>query len=117
MDEQLFFSLDGSEEEHEEIIGPTRLDQLISVDDSRVEAREETSAYIALLKGAIPAGDVVLHDYVEIVGPQMQKEFSLRPAKGSADSRYSHNADQSMLAHILNGIFPTLQIVRESGAE
>ena len=117
MDEQLFFSLDGSEDEHEEIIGPTRLDQLISEDDSREEAREETSAYIALLKGAIPAGDVVLHDYVEIVGPQMQKEFSLRPAKGSADSRYSHNADQSMLAHILNGIFPTLQIVRESGAE
>ena len=117
MDEQLFFSLDGSEDEHEEIIGPTRLDQLISVDDSREEAREETSAYIALLKGAIPDGDVVLRDYVEIVGPQMQKEFSLRPAKGSADSRYSHNADQSMLAHILNGIFPTLQIVRESGAE
>ena len=117
MDEQLFFSLDGSEDEHEEIIGPTRLDQLISVNDSREEAREETSAYIALLKGAIPDGDVVLHDYVEIVGPQMQKEFSLRPAKGSADSRYSHNADQSMLAHILNGIFPTLQIVRESGAE
>lgn len=117
MNEQLFLPLNSGEVEREAISAPTQLDQLVQLDAGVEAEREETSAYIALLRGAIPAGDVVLHDYVEIVGPQMQQELSLRSAKGSADSRYSHNADQSLLAHILNGIFPTLQIVRESGTE
>lgn len=115
VNEQLFFPLDKGEEEREEIPAPTRLAQLVELDDGVEEEREETSAYIAMLKGAIPAGDVVLHDYVEIVGPQMQKEYALRSAKGGAE--YAQKADQSMLAHILNGIFPTLQIVRESETE
>ena len=117
MNGQLFLSLDNGEEEPEEIPAPIRLNQLIQLDDGVEEEREETSAYIALLKQAIPEDNVVLRDYVEIVGPHMQKELALRSAKGSTDARYSHNADQSMLAHILNGIFPTLQIVRESGTE
>lgn len=115
MNEQLFLPLDNGEEEPEEILAPTRLDQLVQLDDGVEEEREETSAYIALLKQAIPEDNVVLRDYVEIVGPHMQKELALRSAKGS--TRYSRNADQSMLAHILNGIFPTLQIVRESETE
>ena len=77
---------------------------------------EEVSAYIALLKAAIPDDDHVLQDYIKIVGPQMQKAYTLRSAKGSSVERYAHNDDQSMLTHVLNGVFPTLQIVRESGA-
>lgn len=115
MNGQPFLSLGNGEEEPEEIPAPTRQDQLVQLDDGVEEEREETSAYIALLKQAIPEDNVVLRDYVEIVGPHMQKELALRSAKGS--TRYSRNADQSMLAHILNGIFPTLQIVRESGTE
>ena len=117
MNEQLVLPLDSGEDEPTEIPGPTRLDQLIPVDGGSEDEPEETSAYIALLKGAIPPDDDVLQDYVEIVVPQMQKEYTLRSAKGSTVQQFSHNADQSMLAHIFNGLFPTLQIVRESGED
>ena len=48
-----------------------------------------------------------------MVVPQMLEEYTLRPAKGSTGWAYNH--DQSMLAHILNGIFPTLTIARIAG--
>ena len=92
---------------------PTQLDQLIDLTDDEATV-EEVSAHIALLKRAIPDNDSVLQDYVEVVGPRMQKEYTLRSAKGSSVEKYARNDDQSMLAHILNGVFPTLQIVRES---
>ena len=105
--------LDNSEEKHGVTPIPTQLAQLIDLEDETES--EEVSAYIKLLKGAIPSDDNVLQDYVEIVGPQIQKEYTLRSAKGSSIEKYAHNTDQSMLAHILNGIFPTMQIVRETG--
>ena len=73
---------------------------------------QEIHAQIALLKNAVDPDDVVLMDYVEIVAPQMLEEYTLRSAKGSTGWAYNH--DQSMLAHILNGIFPTLTIVRSA---
>ena len=109
---EMFSRLDNSEEKREVTPIPTQLDQLIDLTDDETKL-EEVSAYIALLKGAIP-DDCVLQDYVEIVGPRMQKEYTLRSAKGSSIEKYTHNDDQSMLTHVLNGIFPTLQIVRES---
>ena len=109
---EMFSRLDNSEEKREVTPIPTRLDQLIDLTNDETEL-EEVSFYIALLKGAIP-DDCVLQDYVEIVGPRMQKEYTLRSAKGSTIERYAHNDDQSMLTHVLNGIFPTLQIIRES---
>ena len=112
---EMFGQSDNNEEAHEKVSIPTQLDQLVDLQDDAAEL-EEGSAYIALLKGAIPDDDHVLQDYVEIVGPQMQKEYTLRSAKGSSVERYAHNDDQSMLTHVLNGVFPTLQIVRESGA-
>ena len=112
----LFGQLDDSKDEREEIV-PIWLDQLIDLDSGEDE-REEMPAYLALLKRAIPADDDVLQDYVETVGPRMLKEYTLQPAKGGfSKPEYSHNTDQSMLTHILNGIFPTLQIVRESGED
>ena len=109
---EMFSRLDNSEEKREVTPIPTQLDQLIDLTDDETKL-EEVSVYIALLKGAIP-DDCVLQDYVEIVGPRMQKEYTLRSAKGSSIEKYTHNDDQSMLTHVLNGIFPTLQIVRES---
>lgn len=111
---KMFSQLDNSEKKREVIPIPTQIDHLVDLQDDEAET-EEVPAYIALLKAAIPGDDHVLQDYVEIVGPQMQKEYTLRPAKGSSVERYAHNDDQSMLTHVLNGIFPTLQIIRESG--
>ncbi len=74
---------------------------------------QEIHAQIALLKNAVDPDDFVLTDYVETVVPQMLDEYTLRSAKGS--TVWASNHDQSMLAHILNGIFPTLTIVRIAG--
>ena len=111
---EMFSQLENSEEKLEGTPIPTRLDQLVDLTEDDTET-EEVSAYIALLKGTVPADDHVLQDYVETVGPRMQKEYTLRSAKGSSVEKYAHNDDQSMLTHVLNGVFPTLQIVRESG--
>ena len=111
---KMFGQLDNSEKKREVIPIPTQINQLVDLQDDEAET-EEVPVYIALLKAAIPDDDHVLQDYVEIVGPQMQKEYTLRSAKGSSVERYAHNDDQSMLTHVLNGVFPTLQIVRESG--
>ncbi len=113
---EIFEQSDNSERKRQDIPIPTQLDQLIDIEDNGAEP-EEGSAYIALLKGAIPSDDNVLQNYVEIVGPRMQKEYTLRSAKGSSVEKYAHNDDQSMLTHVLNGVFPTLQIVRESGTD
>ncbi len=111
---KMFGQLDNSEKKREVIPIPTQIDQLVDLQGDEAETKE-VPVYIALLKAAIPDDDHVLQDYVEIVGPQMQKEYTLRSAKGSSVERYAHNDDQSMLTHVLNGVFPTLQIVRESG--
>ena len=111
---EMFDQSDNSEQERGVTPIPTQLDQLIDLEDDEAEL-EEVSAYIALLKGAIPDDDHVLQDYVEIVGPRMQKEYTLCSAKGSSVEKYARNDDQSMLTHVLNGVFPTLQIVREVG--
>ena len=70
-------------------------------------------AQIALLKNAVDPADFVLMDYIDRVVPQMLEEYTLQPAKGSTG--WADKYDQSMLAHILNGIFPTLTIVRTAG--
>ena len=77
-------------------------------DDSQESQR--LHAQIALLKNAVDPADFVLMDYIDKVVPQMLEEYTLKPAKGSTGWEYNH--DQSMLAHILNGVFPTLTIVR-----
>ena len=88
-----------------------QLDDLHGISESSQET-EEIHAQIALLKNGVDPDDFVLMDYVEMVVPQMLEEYTLRPAKGSTG--WAYNYDQSMLAHILNGIFPTLTIVRNA---
>ena len=77
-------------------------------DDSQEPQR--LHAQIALLKNAVDPADFVLMDYIDKVMPKMLEEYTLKPAKGSTEWEYNH--DQSMLTHILNGVFPTLTIVR-----
>ena len=79
-------------------------------DDSQESQR--LPPQIALLKNAVDPTDFVLMDYIDKVVPQMLEEYTLQPAKGSTGWEKKH--DQSMLAHILNGIFPTLTIVRNA---
>lgn len=92
----------------------------------RVEAEtlpeERRYLQIDLLKDAVEPSDQPLLDYVEHVAPRLLEEFSLLTAKGGSgkghpewNPKWSENHDQSMLSHILNGIFPTLRIVRQSG--
>jgi CRISPR-associated protein Csc3 len=68
-------------------------------------------AQMDLLQGAVDPADTVLAEYVEVVGPYLLEEFSLLTAKGGTGD-YDYLEDQSMLSHILNGVFPTLRIVR-----
>ena len=67
-------------------------------------------AQIALLKNAVDPADFVLTDYIDKVVPQMLAEYTLQSAKGG--TKYPKLSDQSMLSHILNGIFPILTIVQ-----
>lgn len=79
------------------------------------EEPQPMHAQIGLLKNAVTPDDFVLRNYVEMVVPKMMEAYTLQPAKGSANPKYADKHDQSMLAHILNGIFPVLTIVRSSG--
>ena len=83
-------------------------------DDSQEPQR--LHAQIALLKKAVDPADFVLTDYIDKVVPQMLEKYTLQPAKGSTGAngniKWAEKHDQSMLAHILNGIFPTLTIIR-----
>lgn len=90
---------------------------LIPQEDERVFGPEEAPrcyAQIDLLKRAVDPDDAVLAEYVEVVGPHLLEEFSLLTAKGGS-GEYAYLEDQSMLSHILNGVFPTLRIVRWTG--
>lgn len=42
------------------------------------------------------------------------ERYSIYPAKGTSIAKFAHNADQMMVTHILNGLFPTLTLVYEA---
>jgi CRISPR-associated protein Csc3 len=76
---------------------------------------------IALLEQAIDPGDDLLRRFVRQVVPGMMHEYTFVPAKGGrfADERRAEgidvehfDRDQSMLGHLLNGIFPTMHLMR-----
>lgn len=56
----------------------------------------------------------VLTSFAETMLEPMIQRYSLYPAKGTTIAHYAHNADQMMLTHILNGLFPTLTLVHEA---
>ncbi len=54
----------------------------------------------------------VLRSFVDTMLEPMIQRYSLFSAKGTTVEMYAHNSDQTMLSHLLNGIFPTLNLVR-----
>jgi len=76
---------------------------------------------IALLEQAVDRDDDLLRRFVRQVVPGMMREYTFRAAKGGrfADERRAEgidvehfDRDQSMLGHLLNGIFPTMHLLR-----
>jgi CRISPR-associated protein Csc3 len=77
-----------------------------------------------LLKGAIDQSDVVLRDYAEHVAPRLSQYLGHVAAKGgkfvrdrlndgkTAEEVARYGDDQTMRAHIVNGLLPTAQIAR-----
>jgi len=75
-----------------------------------------------VLLESIEPEDTLLQEYVKIVVPNIINHFSTKSAKGGKDFlekcrregyNYHDKPDQSMVAHILNGIFPVMRIVQE----
>ncbi|MFL5807591.1 MAG: type I-D CRISPR-associated protein Cas10d/Csc3, partial [Roseiflexaceae bacterium] len=77
-----------------------------------------------LLKGAIDKSNVVLRDYAEHVAPRLSQYLGHVAAKGgkfvrdrlndgkTAEEVARYGDDQTMRAHIVNGLLPTAQIAR-----
>ena len=84
--------------------------------------------FVEFLKKAVPPGDEVTQSFIESMVPEMVDRYVTRSAKGGAhedDTHYAEevrrkfemNADQSMLSHLLNGIFPVLRLMHLLEAE
>jgi CRISPR-associated protein Csc3 len=84
--------------------------------------------FVEFLKGAVPPDDRVTRSFIDCMVPEMMNRYVIRSAKGGShvgDTHYSEetqrkfeaNADQSMLSHLLNGIFPSLQLMNLLEAE
>src|SRR6266567_8906957 len=78
--------------------------------------------FVEFLKEAVPPGDQVTRSFIDCMVPEMMDRYVIRSAKGGShagDAHYSEetqrkfeaNADQSMLSHLLNGIFPSLRLM------
>lgn len=75
-----------------------------------------------VLLEAVDPADAVLQEYVRLVVPHIVNRLGAMSAKGGkaflekcrqAGYNYQDKPDQSMVAHILNGIFPVRRIMRE----
>ena len=105
------------------------LDDLRAQDERAAEPEEERLAseplFAALLRSAIAKtapDDVVLRDYVNLVVPELSARLAAESAKGgefaaqklaegkSAEEVERYKADQSLRAHLVNGLFPSAQI-------
>ena len=84
--------------------------------------------FVEFLKGAVPPDDRVTRWFIDCMVPEMMNRYVIRSAKGGShagDAHYSEetqrkfeaNADQSMLSHLLNGIFPSLRLMNLLEAE
>ncbi|MCA9994897.1 MAG: type I-D CRISPR-associated protein Cas10d/Csc3 [Anaerolineales bacterium] len=107
------------------------LDDLYEEDDkepsSETISLAEEPLFSALLRQAVhktAPDDLVLHDYVTHVAPQLSEHLALKTAKGGTFvqerlaegktavevARYRH--DQSLRAHLVNGLLPVTNIAR-----
>jgi len=67
-------------------------------------------------KGFAPETKVhsVITSFAATVLEPLIERYSIYPAKGTSIPKFAHNADQMMVTHILNGLFPTLTLVYEA---
>ncbi|MBI5648970.1 MAG: type I-D CRISPR-associated protein Cas10d/Csc3 [Chloroflexi bacterium] len=110
----------------EEILG-----DLLAQDERAAEPEEERPAseplFSALLRSAVSQtapDEAVLRDYVNFVVPELSAWLAAESAKGGefaaqklaegkrAEEVERYKADQSLRAHLVNGLFPTAQIAR-----
>lgn len=90
---------------------------------AKVEIASEP-LFSLLLKRAVDQSDVVLCDYAEHVAPRLSQYLGHVAAKGgkfvrdrlnegkTAEEVHRYGDDQTMRAHIVNGLLPTAQIAR-----
>jgi len=81
-------------------------------EDLSTQEKEKTREHlqVRILRNIIDSDDTVLLDFVDKIMPKMLEEFSLMTAKGGTNFPQLH--DQSMLTHILNGMLPSLRIIK-----
>ncbi len=85
--------------------------------------------FLQFLRDKIPPDDQVMLDFVEHVLPRLFGQYADTSAKGGdqrdnrtiseeTQQKFAAKEDQSMVSHLLNGIFPTLRlltILRDEG--
>jgi len=64
-----------------------------------------------LLADTVATDEPVLADFVRTMVEPFIVHHSLKSAKGGSDQNFGKNADQSMMTHIFNGLFPTMRLV------
>src|SRR4051794_40266661 len=64
-----------------------------------------------LLRRAIHRDEQILAEFVDTMAEPFIEQHSLTSAKGGSDHAFGKNADQSMMAHIFNGLFPTMRLL------
>jgi CRISPR-associated protein Csc3 len=47
----------------------------------------------------------ILARFIETILPNLEQEFAIIPALGGTEERFRHKADQSLLVHVVNGLF------------
>jgi CRISPR-associated protein Csc3 len=64
-----------------------------------------------ILKRCVSDDEPVLADFVASMVEPFITQHSLTAAKGSTHHYFGKNPDQSMVAHVFNGIFPTMRLL------
>lgn len=80
--------------------------------------------FLKFLRDEIQPGDHVIRSFVEHMLPRLMAQYADTSAKGGDHSKYEKRVseetrrkfedkdDQSMVSHLLNGIFPTLRLLK-----
>ena len=78
--------------------------------------------FVQFLRDQISPDDHVMLDFVEYIVPKLFKQYTDTSAKGGDQSnnktidearrkKFEDKDDQSMVSHLLNGIFPTMRLL------
>ena len=84
--------------------------------------------YFEFLKQAVDPADLVTLSFIEHMVPAMMEHYAVKSAKGGEHSRdteydeetrrkFAQKHDQSMVSHLLNGIFPSMRLLNLLEAE